>query len=73
MTEKSSRLPGFYKKPLRERISLVAEWADLSEREEQVLLEQGLGNSQADKMVENALRRLWHAPWRGGELPNKRP
>ncbi len=55
MSEKSSRLPGFYKKSLRERISIVAEWADLTEEEEQVLLEHGLENGQADKMVENAL------------------
>ncbi|VAW38404.1 Hydroxymethylglutaryl-CoA reductase [hydrothermal vent metagenome] len=55
MSRKSSRLPGFYKKSLRERIDLIAEWADLSEQEEQVLLEGGLGNSQADHMVENAL------------------
>jgi hydroxymethylglutaryl-CoA reductase len=55
LSEKSSRLPGFYKRPLRERIDIIANWAALSEAEEQVLLEHGLGNSQADKMVENAL------------------
>lgn len=53
--EKSSRLPGFFKRPLTERVSLVAEWAGLTEAEQSYLLECGLPASQADKMVENAL------------------
>jgi hydroxymethylglutaryl-CoA reductase len=53
--EKSSRLPGFYKLSLAERVAMVADWADLTEAEQQVLLGQGLSAAQADKMVENAL------------------
>lgn len=53
--EKSSRLPGFYKLSLAERVAMVADWADLTEAEQEVLLGQGLSAAQADKMVENAL------------------
>lgn len=55
MREKSSRLPGFYKLSLAERVAMVADWADLTDEEQAVLLEQGLSAAQADKMVENAL------------------
>lgn len=53
--EKTSRLPGFYKLGLAERVAMVADWADLTEAEQEVLLGQGLSAAQADKMVENAL------------------
>ncbi len=53
--EKSSRLPGFYKLPLEERVAVVGDWADLDETERILLLEQGLPASQANHMVENAI------------------
>ncbi|MBP6015165.1 MAG: hydroxymethylglutaryl-CoA reductase, degradative [Candidatus Promineofilum sp.] len=58
MTEidvKSSRLPGFYKLGLAERVALVAERAGLSEDEAAVLAGDGLAPAQADLMIENAL------------------
>jgi hydroxymethylglutaryl-CoA reductase len=55
IVEKSSRLPGFYKLPLEERVAVVADWADLDEAERILLLEQGLLASQANHMVENAI------------------
>jgi hydroxymethylglutaryl-CoA reductase len=52
----SSRLPGFYNKPLAERAHLAAEWAGLSADEEQVLLgAMGLSADAADHMIENAV------------------
>lgn len=55
MTDKSSRLPGFYKLSLEERIQMVAAWADLTEEDKAVLYGRGLPPTQADKMIENAL------------------
>ncbi len=55
MTDKSSRLPGFYKLSLEERIQMVAAWADLTEEDKAVLHGRGLPPTQADKMIENAL------------------
>jgi hydroxymethylglutaryl-CoA reductase len=52
---KSSRLPGFYKLPLAERVAVVAAWAELTEEESAVLTGDGLTPAQADHMVENAL------------------
>ena len=52
---KSSRLPGFYKLNLAERVAVVAEWAGLSDDEAAVLAGDGLAPSQADLMIENAL------------------
>ena len=52
---KSSRLPGFYKLPLAERVAVVAAWAGLTEEESAVLAGDGLTPAQADHMVENAL------------------
>jgi len=54
-TVKSSRLPGFYKMPLPERVAVVADWAGLDEDEQAVLAGQGLSPGQADLMIENAL------------------
>ncbi|GIK56119.1 MAG: hydroxymethylglutaryl-CoA reductase, degradative [Chloroflexi bacterium] len=53
--DKSSRLPGFYKLSLEERIEMVAQWADLTEEDKAVLHGRGLPPTQADKMIENAL------------------
>ncbi|MFZ0544485.1 MAG: hydroxymethylglutaryl-CoA reductase, degradative [Candidatus Promineifilaceae bacterium] len=55
IVEKSSRLPGFYKLPLEERVAIVGEWAGLDTVERVSLLEQGLPASQANLMVENAV------------------
>ncbi|MCA9920786.1 MAG: hypothetical protein KC421_00370, partial [Anaerolineales bacterium] len=55
VTTKSSRLPGFYKRPLTERVRMVAEWAGLDHDDAEILLGQGLANEQADKMIENTL------------------
>ncbi|MAT96054.1 MAG: hydroxymethylglutaryl-CoA reductase, degradative [Anaerolineaceae bacterium] len=55
MGEKSSRLPGFYKRPLDERVNIVADWAGLDDADVAVLKGQGLANEQADKMIENTL------------------
>ncbi len=55
MGSKSSRLPGFYKRPLAERIQIIADWAGLDSDEAAVLNEQGLTNELADKMIENTL------------------
>lgn len=55
MGDKSSRLPGFYKRPLNERVDIVAEWAGLDAADVAVLKGQGLANEQADKMIENTL------------------
>ena len=53
--ERSSRLPGFYKRPLAERVDIVAKWAGLDVNDINVLKERGLANEQADKMIENSL------------------
>ncbi|MEM7539900.1 MAG: hydroxymethylglutaryl-CoA reductase, degradative [Chloroflexota bacterium] len=53
----SSRLSGFYKKSVDERVELVSMWADLS-ADEQAVLAEGLAVSQADKMVENVVGRF---------------
>lgn len=52
---KSSRLPGFYKLGLAERVAVVAGWAGLSDDEAAVLAGDGLAPAQADLMIENAL------------------
>ena len=53
--EKSSRLPGFFKKSLQERLDIIAEWADLDASEKDALAGNGLEPRQADLMIENAL------------------
>ncbi|MCI0579775.1 MAG: hydroxymethylglutaryl-CoA reductase, degradative [Chloroflexi bacterium] len=55
MAEKSSRLPGFYKLSLEERVATVAGWAGLDEADQAVLLGQGLPAAQAGYMIENAI------------------
>jgi hydroxymethylglutaryl-CoA reductase len=54
--EHTSRIPGFYKRPLAERAALVAQWAQLTPSEQAVLLGVGgLNAQQADNMIENAV------------------
>ncbi len=52
--EKSSRLPGFYRLSLKERVEILAQWAELSP-EEKALLERSLSLEQAEKMIENVV------------------
>ncbi|MEM7333959.1 MAG: 3-hydroxy-3-methylglutaryl-CoA reductase, partial [Chloroflexota bacterium] len=53
--QKSSRLPGFYKRPLEERVDIVSDWANLTEDDIAILKGHSLNRQQADKMVENVL------------------
>ena len=53
--QKTSRLPGFYKLSLAERVAVVGDWAGLDEAERRVLAGQGLQPAQADLMIENVV------------------
>ncbi len=56
MPEKTSRIPGFYKLGIRERLEKVAEFAGLSEEEKALLLKEGnLDLKTADIMIENVI------------------
>ncbi|PIE82546.1 MAG: hydroxymethylglutaryl-CoA reductase, degradative [Chloroflexi bacterium] len=55
MTNRSSRLSGFYKKSIADRVNIVAEWANLSAAEKAILAGQGLQPTQADLMIENVV------------------
>ena len=55
MEHKSSRLPGFYKLNLAQRIAAVADWASLDEEEQAVLSGRGLTNELASQMIENGI------------------
>jgi hydroxymethylglutaryl-CoA reductase len=52
--EKSSRLVGFYKKTLDQRVEQVARWATLT-TEETAALRGAMGSDRADRMIENAV------------------
>lgn len=54
--QRTSRIPGFYKKSHTERAALIAQWAGLT-ADEQVVLQgaAGLSVSQADHMIENVV------------------
>lgn len=53
---RSSRLPGFYNRPLAERAAMVAQWAGLDRDDQAVLLGlAGLNASQAEHMIENVV------------------
>lgn len=53
---RSSRLPGFYRQPLSERVAVVAQWADLSTEEVEALQgAMGLSLRRADAMIENVV------------------
>lgn len=54
--ERSSRLPGFYRKSLDERVAILAEWAEL-DAEDVEALRNGLSVDQAGQMIENAVGR----------------
>jgi len=54
--EKTSRIPGFYKLTVEERIKKVKEFAGLSDEEEATLLSMdGLDEKTADRMIENVI------------------
>ncbi len=56
MPEKTSRIPGFYKLGVKERLEKVAEFAGLSEEEKALLLKEGnLDLKTADIMIENVI------------------
>jgi hydroxymethylglutaryl-CoA reductase len=54
MATKSSRLTGFYKQPLGERIERVARWAELT-TEETSVLRSAMELGRADRMIENVV------------------
>lgn len=54
--KRTSRLSGFYKKTMEERITILANMCEFTNSEIDALMSQGaLGRPQADKMIENAL------------------
>ncbi len=56
MSEKNSRIPGFYKLSLDDRLKKVVEWAGLSEEEAKLLRNLGnLDEKIADAMIENVI------------------
>ena len=55
MSERSSRLPGFYKRTLPERVATVARWAGLDDDEQALLMGQGLTAGAASQMIENGI------------------
>ncbi len=53
---KSSRIPGFYQRPLPDRLALVAQWAGLDASDQAILLGMnGLTPAEADRMIENVI------------------
>ncbi|MCS7098953.1 MAG: hydroxymethylglutaryl-CoA reductase, degradative [Sulfolobales archaeon] len=56
MNSKTSRVPGFYKLPIEERLRIVKEFAGLVDDEVELLKKTGrLGLEVADKMIENVI------------------
>ncbi len=56
MANKSSRISGFYKRSLADRVAFVAEWAGLTSAEQTILSgATGLDAAAADNMIENAV------------------
>ncbi|AIY90887.1 hydroxymethylglutaryl-CoA reductase, degradative [Geoglobus acetivorans] len=51
----SSRIPGFYKMSVHERIEKISEFAGLTEEEKKMLFEKGLPLEIADRMIENVI------------------
>jgi hydroxymethylglutaryl-CoA reductase len=56
--EKSSRISGFYKLPIEERLKNVAEFAELSRKEVETLKGGGLAIDLADRMIENVVSTM---------------
>jgi hydroxymethylglutaryl-CoA reductase len=56
MRTKTSRIPGFYKRTIEERLQYISEWSNLSSDEAEALSgAMGLNSEQASHMVENAI------------------
>ncbi len=55
-TPRTSRLQGFYRMSLEERVALLAQWAGL-ESSDLLALRESLSLAQADKMIENVVGR----------------
>ncbi|MEM4527677.1 MAG: hydroxymethylglutaryl-CoA reductase, degradative [Desulfurococcaceae archaeon] len=56
MDERTSRIQGFYKLPIKDRLRIVAEWAELTSDEQETLSNLGnLPEKIADSMVENVI------------------
>ncbi|HET6443390.1 MAG TPA: hydroxymethylglutaryl-CoA reductase, degradative [candidate division Zixibacteria bacterium] len=55
MSDHSSRIPGFFKLSIEERVAIVAQWAGLNADEQYMLINEGLKPSQANMMIENVL------------------
>lgn len=55
MTERSSRIEGFYKLPIAERVRMVKEFAGLTDDEAKALTGASIDMSIPDRMVENAV------------------
>ncbi|MGM0405038.1 MAG: hydroxymethylglutaryl-CoA reductase, degradative [Thermoplasmatota archaeon] len=55
MSVENSRLSGFHKKGLQERVEEIAEIVGLEEKEVSSLVEDGLGLESADRMIENVV------------------
>ena len=56
---KSSRIPGFYKMPIEERVKIVKEFAGLNDEEEKMLLSFcALPSEIADRMIENVVSSM---------------
>jgi len=56
MLSKTSRIPGFYKLPIEERLKIVAEYAGITQDEIELLKKTGnLDLSIADRMIENVI------------------
>ena len=56
---KSSRIPGFFKLPIEERVKIVKEFANLSDEDVEILTKTGrLSLELADKMIENVIGTL---------------
>ncbi len=52
---RSSRITGFHKLTLADRVALVTEWAALSPDEQSMLTRDGLSLERADQMIENVI------------------
>ena len=56
---KSSRIPGFYKMPIEDRVRIVREFAGLNDEEEKMLLSfHALPSDIADRMIENVISSM---------------
>lgn len=55
MSQKTSRLSGFYNLSVTERANIVADWAGLDDAEKHILMGAGLQPDQANHMIENVV------------------